>query len=40
MQNCDSILVFDKGQIVQQGKYQELIEMPGIFQDMYNGKLK
>ncbi len=40
LQNCDSILVFNNGKIVQSGKYQELIEMPGIFQDMYNGKLK
>ena len=40
LQNCDSILVFDKGRIVQQGKFNELVETPGIFQDMYNGKLK
>lgn len=40
LENCDSILVFDKGKIAQQGKYQELINTPGIFQDMYNGKLK
>ncbi len=40
LQNCDSILVFDKGQIVQKGKYKELVETPGIFQDMHNGKLK
>ncbi len=40
LKNCDSILVFDKGKIIEQGKYDELIETPGIFQDMYNGKLK
>lgn len=40
LENCDNILVFDKGKIIQQGKYQELIEMPGVFQDMYNGILK
>lgn len=40
LQNCDRILVFDQGKIIQQGKYQELIEQPGIFQDMYNGILK
>ena len=40
LENCDNILVFDQGKIVQQGKYQELIETPGIFQDMYNGILK
>lgn len=40
LQNCDRILVFDKGNIVQQGKYKDLIENPGVFQDMYNGKIK
>ncbi len=40
LQNCDNILVFDKGEIVEEGKYNELIEKSGIFQDMYNGKLK
>ena len=40
LENCDSILVFDKGKIVQTGKYDELITNPGIFQDMYKGKLK
>lgn len=40
LENCDTILVFDKGKIVQNGKYQDLITTPGIFQDMYNGILK
>lgn len=40
LKNCDNILVFDKGKIVEQGKYQELIDKPGIFQDMHNGILK
>ncbi len=40
LKNCDFILVFDNGQIIQNGKYDELIEKPGIFQDMYIGKLK
>lgn len=40
LENCDSIFVFDKGKIVQTGKYSELIGTPGIFQDMYRGKLK
>ena len=40
LENCDNILVFDKGRIIQEGKYHELIETPGIFQDMYNGILK
>ena len=40
LKNCDTILVFDKGNIIQEGKYDELINKSGIFQDMYNGKLK
>ncbi len=40
LRNCDQILIFDKGKIVQTGRFEELIETPGIFQDMYNGKLK
>lgn len=40
LQNSDKVLVFDKGRIVQEGNYKELINTPGIFQDMYNGKLK
>lgn len=40
LENCDCIFVFDHGQIVQSGKYQELIQTPGIFQDMYKGILK
>lgn len=40
LENCDNILVFDKGKIIQSGKYQELIDTKGVFQDMYNGILK
>lgn len=40
LKNCDTILVFDKGQIAQEGKYGELIEREGIFSDMYHGRLK
>lgn len=40
LENCDAILVFDKGKIVQKGTYQDLIQTSGIFQDMYQGKLK
>ena len=40
LENCDSIIVFDKGKIVQSGKYKDLIETSGVFQDMYKGKLK
>lgn len=40
LENCDTILVFDQGKIIQKGQYKELIENPGVFQDMYNGKIK
>ena len=40
LEKCDNIFVFDKGKIVQSGKYRELIEIPGVFQDMYKGILK
>ena len=40
LENCDTIFVFDKGKIVQTGKYKELISNPGVFEDMYQGKLK
>ena len=40
LQNCDEIIVMDKGQIVQRGTFAQLKAMPGIFQDMANGILK
>ena len=40
LKNCDEILVFDKGKIVERGNYNDLIEKEGIFKDMYQGKLK
>ena len=40
LEHCNDILVFDRGHIVQRGQYQELINTPGIFQDMYHGILK
>ena len=40
LQNADCILVMDQGQIVEFGSYQSLIEQPGLFQDMYFGRLK
>ena len=32
--NADQIIVMDKGQVVQVGDYETLIEVPGIFQDL------
>lgn len=40
LKNTDEIIVFDKGKIAQRGKFDELKEQSGIFQDMYLGKLK
>ena len=40
LKNCDKIIVLDKGRIVEQGKYDKLIESNGVFSDMYYGKLK
>ncbi|MBR2704423.1 MAG: ABC transporter ATP-binding protein [Clostridia bacterium] len=40
LKNCDRIIVFNKGEIVEDGKYQELIDQGGIFSDMFYGKLK
>ena len=40
LKNGDESVVLDKGEIEQTGKYEELIHKPGIFSDMYYGKLK
>lgn len=40
LKNCDRILVMDKGSIVQEGKYDQLILNDGIFSEMYHGRLK
>ncbi len=40
LQNCDEIIVMDKGRIVQRGTFAQLKATPGIFQDMANGILK
>lgn len=40
LENCDEIIVFADGKIVQRGKYHELIEAKGIFSDMYHGRIK
>ncbi|MCC8166489.1 MAG: ATP-binding cassette domain-containing protein [Planctomycetes bacterium] len=40
LKNCDRILVFDRGRIVQEGTYAELTTTPGLFQDMHQGKLR
>lgn len=40
LKNCDTILVMDQGKIVQKGTFNNLLDTPGIFADMYHGKLK
>ena len=38
VRNADQILVLDAGNIVQQGKHEELIAQPGIYADFIGGK--
>ena len=40
LQNCDEIIVMDKGEIVERGTFRELEGRPGIFRDMALGILK
>jgi ABC-type bacteriocin/lantibiotic exporter with double-glycine peptidase domain len=34
LQSCDRIVVLDQGRIVQQGRYEELANQPGLFQQL------
>ena len=34
IRNCDRILVLDKGTVIEQGSYDELIELDGFFADL------
>lgn len=40
LENCDEIIVMEKGRIIQKGNFDTLKNTPGIFQDMYRGILK
>ncbi len=40
LKNCDRIIVLNKGKIVEDGKFDDLLKQEGMFNDMYNGKLK
>lgn len=40
LQNCDEIIVMNKGVIAQTGTFDELVDQEGIFSDMYYGRLK
>lgn len=35
---CDEILVFDEGQIVQQGTHEELVDKPGKYHDLWHAQ--
>lgn len=37
--NANQIIVLDKGRIVQRGTYRELIDVPGVFQDLAKSQL-
>ncbi len=34
IKQCDRIIVMDKGRIIEDGKYDELIEMDGVFAEL------
>jgi ATP-binding cassette subfamily C protein len=34
VRNCDRIIVMDRGHIVEQGRYEELMEKKGLFYDL------
>ena len=38
--NADQILVFDNGKIVQRGVHEDLLNQPGIYQDIYEIQAK
>ncbi len=40
LKNCDEIYVFDKGKIIQKGKYDDLSKEEGMFKDMVRGVIK
>ncbi len=39
VRNCDRILVIDDGQIIQDGKYDELVGQAGLFRDLVQGQV-
>jgi len=36
IQNADEIIVMQKGQIVEQGKHQELLDKKGVYNNLVN----
>ena len=39
VKNCDRILVIDDGRIMQDGKYDDLVNQPGMFRDLVQGQV-
>lgn len=37
IERCDRIFMFDKGRIVEEGNYKELLELRGHFYKLANG---
>lgn len=35
---CDEILVFDKGSVIQQGSHENLVKVPGKYQELWNAQ--
>jgi ABC-type multidrug transport system fused ATPase/permease subunit len=40
VQECDSIFVFQTGQIVQAGSHKELVRQPGLYRSMYKAQFR
>jgi ABC-type bacteriocin/lantibiotic exporter with double-glycine peptidase domain len=38
IRDCDEIIVMDQGRIVQRGRHDELIDQPGMYQDLMNSE--
>lgn len=36
IKDCDNILVFDKGKIVEQGTHEELLKQNGYYKKLYD----
>ncbi len=37
IERCDKIFMFEKGRIVEEGNYQELLQLRGYFYKLANG---
>jgi ABC-type multidrug transport system fused ATPase/permease subunit len=39
VKSCDRILVMEQGRIAQDGRYEELVSVPGLFRDLVHGQM-